>query len=224
MNTVTNIAKSLMFAAIALFFGALTYGVFVGINAAKSTQAKVNTTLDSLNTVATNANVALVEINKPKTGVIAQTYDVVRDTRLTLDNANKAAIDERLFLEKTQPEEMGKLNAILDSTNGLLHATSNSIGVISVHTDTVLHSVNQDAIALHSTLDEATGTLHSANALVADKSIPATLQNIQQTTESTAAMVKDTQTAWHKFLHPSWPQRIWNGVTGAGISIAKFFF
>lgn len=217
MNTLTSIVKSLMFAAIALFFGALTYGTYVGINAVKITQTKLNTLLD-------NSNAALVEINKPKTGIIAQTYDVVRDTRLTLDNANKAAIDERLFLEKQQPLEMEKLNAVVDSTNMLLVSTNDSVGAISVHTDTVLNSVNQDAIALHSTLDEATGTLHSANTLVADKSIPKTLDNIQQTTAATAAMAKDTQTAWHKFLHPTILQKVWNGVTGAGISIAKFFW
>ncbi len=210
MNTVTSIAKSLMFAAIALFFGALTYGVYVGANAAKVTQAKLNTVLD-------NSNTALTELNRPKTGVIAQTYSTIHDLRLTLDNTNKAAIDERLFLEKTQPLEVEKLNAILDSTNSLVNATSNSIGVIAIHTDTVLHSV-------HSTLDETTSTLHSANALIGDKSIPKTLDNMQQTTASTAAMAKDTQTAWHKFLHPSWPQKIWNGVTGATISIAKFFW
>lgn len=210
MNTVTNVAKCLMFMAIAFFFSVAGYSLLTGVQAIKATQTKINEVLD-------NSNTALLEINKPKTGVIAQTYEVLHDARLTLDNANKAAIDERLFLEKQQPLEIEKLNAILTTTNY-------SINKLSSNTSTVLHTVNDDALTLNETMNKATITLQSANELINNKNIPITLANIQATTASTAAITQDTQQAWHKYLHPSWPQKLWNGVTGAGISIAKFFW
>lgn len=216
-NTFTNVFKCLMFAAIAFFFTIGGYAIYVGINAAKVTQTKINTALDSV-------NVAVVELNKSKTGVIAQLYGTIHDARLTLDNTNKAAIDERLFLEKQQPLEMEKLNAILDQTNSVLTTANSSINLLSINSNAVLHSVDKDIATANGTLAEATVTIHSANALVSDQNIPKTLDNIQQTTASTAAMVKDTQTAWHKFLHPSWMQKLYSGVTGAGVSIAKFFW
>jgi hypothetical protein len=224
VNTVTFIIKWLMFAAIAFFFSCAGVAIIVGIHAAHNETAKLNAILDSV-------NASLTELNRPKTGVIAQVYAVTLNARLALDNANKAAIDERLFLEKQQPLEMEKLNGILDQTNRVLLSVNTSVSGIGLHTDTTLDSLNQTIVQSRQMLDESTQTLRSANKVIADPNIPATINNLNQTTASlhdtvqhSDAIVQDTQQWWHSFLHPSWGKRIWNGVTNTGETVAKFFF
>jgi ABC-type transporter Mla subunit MlaD len=213
-----------MFAAISFFFSAAGIAIIFCIKAAHTETAKVNAVLD-------NANATLTELNRPKFGVIAQVYAVTLNARLALDNANKAAIDERLFLEKQQPLEMDKLNAILDQTNRVLVSVNTTVSGIGVHTDTTLDSLNQTIVQTRPVFVQFATTLQSTNKVISDPNIPATINNLKQTTASlnqtvqdSDAIVKDTQQWWHSFLHPSWGKRIWNAVTNTGETVAKFFF
>ena len=37
-----------------------------------------------------------------------------------------------------------------------------------------------------------------------------------------SSMATETATAWHNWLHPKWPKRVWDFTTGAGLSALKF--
>jgi hypothetical protein len=68
-------------------------------------------------------------------------------------------------------------------------------------------------------LKSANGTLQTANTLLGDPAIPATLHNVQDVTNIGASILKhadgtanDVQQAVHSYLHPTWPVKVLHGV------------
>lgn len=224
MNTVTTVLKWLMFVAISSFFGVATFALIVGIKGSKETQLKINAALDGV-------NATLAQVNKPKSGELAEVQDVTRNLRLTVDNLNKAAIDERFYLEKQQPIEVQKFNAILDTTNTQLNTLGSRAAV-------VVDSLNSAVTQSTKVLDQSAQTLRAANKVISNPDIPATIANVKgatanletttaslhKTVEDSDAIVVDTKNWWHSYLYPKWPKRVLHIVTNAGESVAKFFF
>lgn len=231
MDTVTTVCKWLMFIAISFFFTALGVDVFVSMqrNEILRQQAAVvladaHTFMFNASTTTYNANIALTELNKPKIGVIAQLYETIRGVRLATDNLNKAAIDERLFLEKQQPEAMAKFNTILDNTAKATDTLNKKIDDVGTKSATTIESLN-------SSVQKADTAIESLNKVVSNPDIPATISNIKgitadgkETTGYIKVEAKDTADWWHSFLHPTLAQRIYNGVKNVGISVAKFIW
>lgn len=210
--------------AVCLFFIAATFfAVFLSIVIKEETV--------KINTVVGNINDTLYELNRPKIGVISQIYHVTLDARLTLDNANKAAIDERLYLEKQQPIEMEKINGLLDRSSETLSSLQDSIAGIASRSDTVADNLNQTVEQSRKMLVQSTAAVSSAQKVISNPAIPEMFNNLNKTILSlhdtvnhSDAIVIDTQEWWHKFLHPSLGHKIWNLVTHTSETVAKFFW
>lgn len=80
----------------------------------------------------------------------------------------------------------------------------------------VAQSTQADLAKLGSAID-------NLGALAANDDLKKSLANLNTTTGAVSGMATDTAQYWHDFLHPKWPKRVWNGVTGIGIAAAKFF-
>jgi hypothetical protein len=146
--------------------------------------AKLNNTLDSVNRT-------VVLLNQPKTGSIALLNDDLRNLRIAAINVNQAAIQERVFLEQTQPEEVAKLNDVLDASRESIVALQ-----------PVLQSVNDEAKELNT----ATASI---NALATNPHLVSAIANVDSTTAHVNATSKDVQQVVHGYLHPTWAHKIY---------------
>lgn len=179
-----------------------------------------------IRSVATNLNKSLNLVNAQKTGVIAVLNDDLSNLRLSLDNANKAAIDERLFLEKTQPDEVKRVNVILDNANKLIQGstkdeaqlTQRATLTIDAGTDAVKGllpleaQLGRDSETLNKSLEGVNTSIKDIDALVNDPANVKTLNNVQEGTAAMAGAAKDGQQWLHSALHPGWVKKVW-GIT-----------
>lgn len=196
--------------AVALVGLAVTVGLAVHSLSAKAsaTLAGIDKTVGTVNTTVSSLNQTLTAINQPKYGVVAMLNDDLRNLRLTLDNANKAAIEERFFLEKTQPEEVAKLNTVINSSNELIQSTTKNEKVL---TDAALGAVQTTNVAVTALIpvenNLAKVTL-DLDTLVNDPSNKQTIKNVQTGTAALAATAHEGEEWFHGILHPTWPSRI----------------
>ena len=144
---------------------------------------------------------------------------LINDARLTLDNANKAAIDERMYFEQEMPGLMAQVNATLDQAHGTLAAyqttgeslTAAANGLLPVETNAAL-------------------TLKDADSVIANPRIPKLLTHADDATAATAATMQhlsatsgDVQVAVHNYLHPSWAARLTGFFTTAAHAAVNWF-
>ena len=91
-------------------------------------------TMDAATGTLDVARSAIAEVDA-KNGVLKQSYAAVHDLRLTLDNINKGAIDERQYMETTLPGITAQVQANLASSNDLLvkasDATAQADGILA---------------------------------------------------------------------------------------------
>lgn len=219
-------AAKVWFALKALALAAFVFlAVIVGISV-WSNHKRTNILLDSLNQNSIELNKTLVEVNKPKDGLIYR-------LRVTLDNINKGALDERLFLEQTQPLEVIKLNESLDNFNKLIASSGVSVSAIGTTVSSIGTNVNNNLSSLniaindlHPLLVESKKTISNADSLIANKDVPVIIANLKDSTANlktsstnVTAMIADTKDYWHKLLHPTWAQKIYSVVTNVGIKV-----
>ena len=176
---------------------------------------------------------AMVTVNAPKKGTIALLNDDLKNLRLTLDNANKAAIDERIFLEQTQPIEVANLNRILSSANTLLRTSNRNEQLLSdqasvaiqAGTDAVknLEPLEDHLSAASTSLDTSIQSINLSvkdiDTLVTNPANIQTLNNVQSGTAALAATAKDGQQWVHSALHPGWAHKVW----GVVLDVAHVF-
>lgn len=125
----------------------------------------------------------------------------MNDARLTLDNVNKGAIDERLYFEKTLPQTVTRVNTILESANQTVLSLKNASDQVTAstkqltdHTDAVL--VTMDGLGHHTepVLQDAATAISNVNALATDPAIinpiKASLANIDVGTQAAADSLK----------------------------------
>ncbi len=117
--------------------------------------------------------------------------------------------------------------ADVNRTLGSMRLASGQVTAVSLHEQAQLDDVNaqESAIATRTQDDLAKlGTaIDGVAALANNKDLKGSLAHLNTTTDAVSAMATDTAQAWHNTLHPKWPRRIWNGIAGVGISVAKFF-
>lgn len=179
-----------------------------------------------VHSLAPGVSKAINQVTAPKSGTIALLNDNLRNLRLTIDNANKAAIDERLFLETTQPAEVAKVNGILDSANSLIKGsmrdeaqlTQRASLTLDAGTDAVKGllpletQLRKDSETLNKSLEGINTSVDGINALVNNPANVKTLNNVQEGTAAMAGAAKDGQQWLHSALHPGWVRKVW-GIT-----------
>lgn len=148
------------------------------------------------------------------------TNKAVNDARVTLDNVNKGAIDERRWLEEGLPLTTKRVNAILDNANGAilsLKSTTDLLGSRSAmlieHATMVVDDADV-AIAktesdLQPVLVNAAAAEKSVDALVSDPVIKKSLVNIEESsanfangTAEAAKILKDGRIVADKYVAP----------------------
>lgn len=153
--------------------------------------------------------------------ILKQTYKITTDTRVTLDNLNKAAIDERFYFEKTVPGLSTDVSNLLQTTNSTvagLQLSTNAVSAQTIRTlgtvSTLLDTTNTTIAGLQPTESAATDslfklqtTLSTVNGLLADPNIKTTMFNIAAMTDSGNRMLstadKVETKATHNYLYPS---------------------
>lgn len=116
---------------------------------------------------------------------------VINDTRLTLDNANKAAIDERIYFEQEVPGLMARVNSVVDQAGGTLAAYQKTGEALTAA-----------AQGLQPVEDNAALALAQLDNVVADPDIRATAKNLASATAHGDAILGDAQVEADKIAHP----------------------
>lgn len=144
---------------------------------------------------------------------------LVNDARLTLDNTNKAAIDERMYFEQEVPGLMARVNSVVDQTGATLAAYQKTGEALTAA-----------AQGLQPVELSTTKSITDLDTLIANPHWQTTLANIDAASQSTASTAKhldgtaaDTQEAVHKFLHPTWGTRIVNWIAQAAHTAGGWF-
>jgi hypothetical protein len=116
---------------------------------------------------------------------------VIHDTRLTLDNANKAAIDERIYFEQEVPGLMARVNLTVDQISSTL-ATYQKTG----------EALTAATQGLQPVEDNAALDLAQFDNLLSDPDIKAAAKNIASSTGHADAILADAQVEADKIAHP----------------------
>lgn len=142
--------------------------------------------------------------------ILTQTYKITSDTRLTLDNVNKAAIDERFYFEKQVPLVTADVRNLIQTSD----ATIAGLQTISPRVGTLLDTANQTVAGIQPTEKSATDALvglHTSldlfNTTLSDPNIKTTMFNVAGITQSANHMLLTADQvetkATHSYLHPS---------------------
>lgn len=148
------------------------------------------------------------------------TNKAVNDARLTLDNVNKGAIDERRWLEEELPLNAQRVNVILDDADSAILSVKSATDRLSLSSDTLItHAttvVDTANVAIAKTEDNlqpvlvnAAAAEKSVDALVSDPEIKASLTDIQESsanvaigTAEAARILKDGRIVADKYIAP----------------------
>lgn len=156
-------------------------------------------TLQSVNTTILNANTQITYISQNTNAILIQAGLAVNEARLTSSS-------ERLYLQ-TMSKETIKTISDTDLAIVNLQKTEADIDTSLVSTSNQLSSVVADTKPL---LQAGTKTLTSANKLLADPALAATLNNTNNATKSLAevsanvsATTKDIQNKVHDMTKPA---------------------
>jgi hypothetical protein len=180
--------RALKLARIALAFaGAIAFVIVGGLGLwyGPPVATRAVTALDGVNG-------ALATVNRPKTGTLAEIDATARDTRVALDNVNKAAIHERLQLAAIDADR----ERIVASATGLLDALHDQAG----HVGPVLDSAKASEDALTARLQQAGVTETQLNRAIADMdarindpAITKTLDHVEQLSDHASGVAGATE-------------------------------
>lgn len=182
-----------------------------------------------LGTTVRKANANLDQIH----ATLVVTDKLVNDSRVTVDNFNHAAIDERFYFEKQMPKVMAQVHNVLDDTHQLLAAATIATqdlnlnqNRISSATVEVLKDTDRSIARIAPTVDEASkvlgATQHTVtdiDSLVTSRDVTGTLHNLNTGTATIDATLTDVQHEVHGLIYPkpvveiiNWSIKIGNAV------------
>lgn len=166
------------------------------------TQAKpaIASALANLDSATAGLNAAVAELNAPcadgrPCGTLADVNRTLASIRLASGQVTTFSLKEQTQVDQVNQQE----TAIAAGTESDLAKLGTAIDGIKDATDEI-------------------------GALATNKDLTGSLAKTNTALGAVAGMATDTEQYWHGILHPKLPKRIWNALTGAGISVAKFFF
>lgn len=191
MKTLIDILK-----AVALVcFSALCISLIGFAHYAQSSVSKLNTVLDTSNKTVLLANKA------------------INDSRLTLDNLNKAAIGERRYFESELPSLMTDMHNTILSANATitgLQETEHHLNATLDATSATVTGMQPVEAHLDTTLSHTEATVDSLNVLVSNPAITKSLVNIETATAAGAlatqhaeGILADGKEKADQYTHPS---------------------
>ena len=151
---------------------------------------------------------------------------VANDSRVSLDNVNKAAIDERFYLEHSVPALTGSVQAALDSAM----IDAEALGKTERAATATLVETRNRLAELEPVEKSANLLIVHSDALVSDPAIHASLSHLDAMSASGARAAQhldgttaDVQTAVHSYLHPGWRTRVVNWTMSAVHALGGWF-
>lgn len=165
-----------------------------------------------LGTTVQKVNANLDELQS----TLVVTHKIATNARVTVDNINSAALDERFYFEKQMPKTLGQVNQVLDDTHSLLASataatdtlntnqtkiTDQTVKVLKTtnetigHVDLVLGQANNNLAQLEITEKHLDDIVENQDAVIA-------LQNISSATGHFDATLADVQEEVHSITHP----------------------
>lgn len=214
MNKFLAVVKAIELAAIAFVCIAIGTVVFH----ANKTLNNLNQTIQNVDTTVTllsgSVNQTFVTINRScgdghPCGTLADVAKTLNTIRGTAGQIEIAAHHE-------------------DARIGILDAQETTL---FNHTDTAIQNFDVDLQGIRpieaSLNDDALQlkiTTQSLNTLISDPSIPPMLASFRQSADNVSQTTGDVKIVVHKWLHPTWVQRLLSGVQTIGIDLGKVFF
>lgn len=198
----------------ALAILALTVSISVGVLGFAGYRA-----ITALSTTLSRINAALDTINRPKSGTLSMLDDTILQGRLTIDATNKVLIHEQTqlgaidgyasHLDREVSNLAGSGSRTLDAITGTARGSTDTLS--AVQTD--LKTLDTSLTAFPPLLERSTATVGDLDALLKDKAVYGTLDNVQSMTSSGSAILIDARTLADKttgdILKPKpWWQKI----------------
>jgi hypothetical protein len=187
------------------------------VNAATGTEQKIESVADNIDGLLSETRPELAETMRRLNGTIAHLDETSAGLSTAVKELNAPCV----------PGPCGTL-ADVNRTLGAIRLASGQVTAFSEREQTQLDQMNEQETAVaqltEADLSKLGGAIDSITALADDKELKGSLTHLNTTTGALAGMATDTQQFWHDTLHPKWPKRVWNAITGVGISAAKFFF
>jgi hypothetical protein len=164
--------------------GFLVVGLSILVYQSTGTLHTFNTNMDvyttKTNIILEHSDTAVLNINK-----------LINDARLSTDNINKAAIDERIFYEKQIPQFTVELHGILQQTSSSVLA----IQTIPPRVNNLLDTSANTVAGLQTTTSNINKTILNTNTLITSPEIQQSLINLQTTTANSAETMKQSAEA-----------------------------
>lgn len=215
MKRATEIAKLLICLLVAAILVAVLLAVLNLDSVIHELSAKLGAAIDQGRVFVQDADDTVNDAHKS----VLLVPKVINDTRLTLDNANKAAIDERMYFEQEVPGLMARVNVVVDQSKETLAAYQKTGEALTAA-----------ARGLQPVEDNAALSLAQLDNLVADPDVKATLANIAATSAATADSAKhadgimaDVHEEADKIVHP--PKKklgFWGSIYAGAQAVHKF--
>lgn len=216
MTKILDIAKLLMFVAIAAFFGVSTYQALHIGDVFAPTLTKLNNNLDELHRVTLEAGLTAMEARKASAmelKVLPQLTNAIQGT-------------------------VAQSTATLVAVQQLAAQGSDTIVSVGNQSNALLKTANQTIADLQPVEHGATGTMlalqdsaNTLNKVLANPAIPDTIANLDTTafqlglaSTNIASTTGDVQKAVHAYLYPTWLQKLIHALTNGAVEAAKFFF
>lgn len=184
------------------------------------TVAKVNAVLDNANRAVGNMDAALATINRPckagDCGTLAGISLATHEALVTTGQVEIVARHEKARIDVLDEQEaqiyMDTHGSLTQLREDLVSARATIAGLQPVEAQ-----LSDEVVQLRA----ATVSL---NAAVSDPRVGSAVGHADSALGHLDGITADTQAYWHKFLHPSWPHRVWHTVSGIGLQTAKFFW
>ena len=216
MNAALQIAK--MFAIAALTFLLLALGI-AAVHVDRETgnsAAKINALIVDTDNTVKRANLTLKESD----------YLILK-AGLTADSAKLASDKELVMLDQWNRQ----ITRTMGDVDGTVRTAGASMSSLTLHSDQTIDQVRTTIAGVQPTLAAATTALQAANGVLSNPDIQVLLansagaaKNINGSTANLDATTAEVRQAVHSYLHPTWPKRIWDGVTGVGIDVGRILF
>lgn len=205
MTRLLQSALAILALTVSISVGALGFAGYRAITALSTTLSRINAALDT--------------INRPKSGTLSMLDDTILQGRLTIDAANKVAIHEQTqlgaidgyasHLDREVSNLAGSGSRTLDAITGTARGATDTLS--AAQTD--LKTLDTSLTAFPPLLERSTATVGDLDALLKDKAVYGTLDNVQSMTSSGSAILIDARTLADKttgdILKPKpWWQKI----------------
>jgi len=171
---------------------------------------QIDATLGNLVVTSTNLKATSVTLRTTATQMSPQLVDASNSLAQTASNLETATAG---------------IDASVAEFNRKCHAAADDCGTLA-GAEKAIHSIRMAAgqITAFSEKEDAQRKLMNDQETDLAKKASGALTDLDVSLQALSGIATDTQQAWHKFLHPKWPARMWGAVKDAGLPVLKIFF